>query len=573
MPTTNDELVVTSVNAPDGSVMQVRHPSGADEKDILAFAEQQYFSQLQRQNEASAELSAHRDPSLAQKVQSRAKAALGGVEALGNIAAQGLSAPIRGAAAAAVAPVAGPDAAANTFINSGEIVNDIVGPRTEEGKRQLEALTPVLEAADTAVKDVFTGTNPISGRPSQALGLFQGASPIASAAAETLAGGALTVAGTRGRPRAFQGAQALIQRGEAAGFKFDPASVPSAGGVRRATAGLAGRPSLDASISVHNMGNATRLINEDLGIENVTAPITRPGLDEYRKSRSAAHNSIANTGIPIFADREFTSAVRNATDGFDSLIEKFPKLGKDLKQAAASANELLNSGGSFTGSEASALIKTLRENTTKAFRQNKNQAGFAFRELGEALEAAVERSLERGGRPDLVPEMRQARVDISKSYAVQDALPRSGSSGAIDPKRLVSQQAAGKPLTGNLKLIADLADEFPKQFRHAELPTAFNQFDLLAGGVGIVGGQLFDDPLAALSVPALLSLKPVTRALLEGPGQRLNLPRGLERPGSASTIGAAGIASTSGLLDDPSGVRERGLDTPTLESLLAPPLR
>jgi len=125
----------------------------------------------------------------------------------------------------------------------------------------------------------------------------------------------------------------------------------------------------------------------------------------------------------------------------------------------------------------------------------------------------------------LVDRFRDARRNMAKSYDVEAVTnPSTGDVSATGLGRLLKQ---GKPLTGNLKLIADSANSFQRAFQN---PAAFggveplSVFDAAAAG----GMALSGHPLAAASVIA----RPWLRGRVLSPGyqQRMIAPPGEPSP-------------------------------------------
>lgn len=83
-----------------------------------------------------------------------------------------------------------------------------------------------------------------------------------------------------------------------------------------------------------------------------------------------------------------------------------------------------------------------------------------IRNTRDTLQTALENKAQSVGRPDLVPQMLEAKKRIAMSYAYENAT--NTGSGFVHPDALASQLSAGVPLTDNAKRMALFAQAFPK---------------------------------------------------------------------------------------------------------------
>jgi hypothetical protein len=105
--------------------------------------------------------------------------------------------------------------------------------------------------------------------------------------------------------------------------------------------------------------------------------------------------------------------------------------------------------------------------------------------LADKLEAQIEAAAESIGDPTLINRLRTARTDIAKSYDVQRAL--TGAAGEISATKLgaMLKGTNPKPLSGNLKTIAEFANEFPAAVKPASgrMAPGITRTEALAGGL------------------------------------------------------------------------------------------
>jgi hypothetical protein len=374
------------------------------------------------------------------------------------------------------------------------------------------------------------------------LGGVRGRAPVGSRSA------------ARGRPIPnLSPVQELARQGNELGFVFNPKDVK--GGLVSAVEGIAGAPKLNAALSNKNMRPTTQLINEQLGIKsNPKSPtqLQRKALEIKVGKLGESYKPISEfterTGSRFHADQAYMQQYNALVQKFNTLVEEAPGFApsKALQKRLESLNPQTGNIN-WSGSTADLIIKQLREQANASFKKGKSIEGFAFRDLSDVFQDMINRNFEGRGEVGVVANMQLARKRIAETYSVLDAL---GKRGAIDASKLVAQRAAGRPLTGNLSKIADLAEAFPEQMRNVSAPPAFSEFEGLAGVTGAAAGASLSP--AALVVPSFIAAKPVVRGAIGTQfGQRLNFP-GPSHPGILPGLIAAGALQQQGLLEPPS---------------------
>ncbi len=77
------------------------------------------------------------------------------------------------------------------------------------------------------------------------------------------------------------------------------------------------------------------------------------------------------------------------------------------------------------------------------------------RQAADAVDELIERNAAAAGKPDVVAKYRQARQLIAKSYDVEGAT--NPSTGDVNARGIARLAAKGRPLTGELDTIANVA--------------------------------------------------------------------------------------------------------------------
>jgi hypothetical protein len=283
--------------------------------------------------------------------------------------------------------------------------------------------------------------------------------------------------------------RATLEAARKAGYVVAPAKVnPSA--TNRVVEGVAGKSSLIQDAVEKNQQVTNKLAKEALGLPP-DRDITEAALAKYRDDVSEPYRQIAAISPAASADLQ---ALRDA---------RF---------------------------EANAQQKFYRKSADPdALR--KAQAAEA---QAQTLETAIEGHAIAAFRPELIKELREARVKIAKSYDVENAL--NPSTGNISASFIAGERAKGRPLTGELANIANFADAFPAVARDLEVQPsrALTRSDLaLMAGFG-AGGAL------AGGLPGVVAgvIPPATRyGLLTPAGQAVlaNFPEPFIAPSLAAT--------------------------------------
>jgi hypothetical protein len=180
--------------------------------------------------------------------------------------------------------------------------------------------------------------------------------------------------------------------------------------------------------------------------------------------------------------------------------------------------------------DAQETINSLKQLRFDGF-ANKAQMDPTKKALGNAqvgiareLESLIERNLEKAGRPDLLKNFRESRQLLAKVHTVDKALNKA--SGSIDASVLRRELERGKPLSGELRTIAEFAQRFPKASQSVEKMGSLPQTSPLdwAAGAALTTGA---GPMGLLGVAARPAARfaalsqPVQNSLLQSNDQIL----------------------------------------------------
>ncbi len=134
-------------------------------------------------------------------------------------------------------------------------------------------------------------------------------------------------------------------------------------------------------------------------------------------------------------------------------------------------------------------------------RPEDKRAAVAADQRAQTLETLLDRMATRAGRPDLVPEMRESRQYIAKTYDVERALNMGN--GNVDANIIGRALDRGRPLSGNLETIAKFAEGLGGRFTRESGKTPTPGVSALnwpvAAGLGVEGAHYFGPAGAALA--------------------------------------------------------------------------
>ncbi len=239
-----------------------------------------------------------------------------------------------------------------------------------------------------------------------------------------------------------------------------------------ALSGISGKLKTGQVASARNQTVSNNLAKRALGLPE-SADLNIDTLEGLRRSAAAAYEPVAASGT-VTPGKRYESALDRALAPFRSQSKSFP--GTREPQVVADLQALRSP--QFDAGDAMVMIRSMRESADRSFRAGENMAGKAYRHGAAALEDALEGHLQSMGQPaaDMLQGFRDARQLIAKSYTVQKAL--NPQTGAVNAIKLAADLAKAKPLSGDLRTIAEFARAFPRAAQLLkEAPNATSPID------------------------------------------------------------------------------------------------
>lgn len=301
-------------------------------------------------------------------------------------------------------------------------------------------------------------------------------------------------------PQLSQAAKAA-KAAHKAGYVIPPSDVAPTM-LSEALNGIGGKIKTAQFASARNQSVSNDMARKALGL-GADTELTIDALESVRRNAAAAYAPVAASGR-VIPTASFSKALDKAIDPFISQSKSFP--GMKVPGVVDDINALRSP--QFDAGDALNAIRTMREGADKAFRAGEASSGKAYRQAASALEDALETHLQGLGQngTQILEGFRGARQQIAKSYSVQGAL--NPQTGAVNAIKLAADLAKGKPISGELRTVAEFGQAFPKAAQALkESPKSGSVFDSLATlGTGIATGS----PLSI----GLLAARPAARSVL-----------------------------------------------------------
>lgn len=251
---------------------------------------------------------------------------------------------------------------------------------------------------------------------------------------------------------------AVLGQSKNMGYVIPPTQANSAGvrgSVNKTLESLAGKLSTAQKASVKNQPISNQAIAKDLGLPP-DQPISIEVLKTVRSAAGEVYEEVKQLGTIVTDEKYFAgldnlaASTRNAEKSFPGLGDtKLEDIVKSLKQPKFDAGDAIDA------------LKTLRGKADDFYAQGNKTLGGAYRKATGVLEDMIERAAEKQrGSPALLENFRKARTTIAKTYSVEKAL--NDSTGNVSARKLAAQLAKGKPLSGEIKKVAQFGQAYPK---------------------------------------------------------------------------------------------------------------
>jgi hypothetical protein len=307
---------------------------------------------------------------------------------------------------------------------------------------------------------------------------------------------ARTIGNTLRGPSVPQAVQSGVQSARSAGYVIPPTQANPTF-ANRVIEGVAGKASTAQNASARNQEVTNELVKRAIG----TADLTPQGLQAVRDAANSQYDQLAQVGSFV-PDQQFVNALQKSA-GSKALPGITNKEVDDLVN-------VLGQQGAFDAQQTIESIKRLRfDGSANRVAQDptKKALGKAQMGIANALEELVDRNLASTGQQELLTNYRAARQTLAKVYDVEKAVNQA--TGNIDANKLASLLKKGRPLTGELRTVAEFAQQFPKAAQSVEKMGSLPQFSPLDFGALGTLSAVTSNPLLMAGVAA----RPAMRSL------------------------------------------------------------
>lgn len=326
--------------------------------------------------------------------------------------------------------------------------------------------------------------------------------------------------------------QVALANAQKEGYVVPPSTVnPSP--LNKTLESIGGKVGMEQDASLANQKVTDALVKRSLGLDEATQ-MSEDVLPAIRTQAAEPYKALRSVGT-MRADADYGKALDKITSQYRGAAKDFPELARaDIVDAVEAVRK-----PSFDADSAMDAIAILRDKASTAYGQGDKALGKAYREISGAMESAIERSLARRGKDSsrLLSEFREARQLIAKSYSAESAL--NPSVGSFNASNFATQLAKRKPLSGEMKKVAEFATAFPKAAKLVLDSGSVRNTDVILSA----GTALLSKEPSYLMYPFLRQA--VRAGLLSNTGQRLLTQPGMQQMPKT----AMGIAfGTEGLL-------------------------
>lgn len=253
-----------------------------------------------------------------------------------------------------------------------------------------------------------------------------------------------------GTPQTPQMQEAITAAREA-GYVIPPTQARDSV-INKLIEGTAGKVSTGQAASVKNQAVTNRLANETLGLAS-DVQLTPAVLDSVRAEAGKAYQAVSKLGDFNVTGGAKLPAEVNVRSVLDPYVMTYGnkvdagELVRAWKQANADATAYYRAYGRDANPETLAKAKQAADSAKQ-------------------IDSFLNDQLKSSGMTDLLDDLKAARVQIAKTYSVEDAL--NPVTGNVDAKKLASRLEKGKPLSGGLETAGRFASQFKQSVRTPE---------------------------------------------------------------------------------------------------------
>jgi hypothetical protein len=338
-----------------------------------------------------------------------------------------------------------------------------------------------------------------------------------------------------------------LKEAQSAGYVVPPSTTnPTV--TNRLIEGVSGKAATQQAAALKNQQVTNRLIRQDLGLGEAV-PLTKGILNALRSKAGAVYKAISGVG-EIATDGQYVDDLAAIAQSMDDVSRDFPDLNLNNNEEISKLIDGMLQD-KFSAKSAIELTKQLRKSASgnlggmNAADPAKRALGYAQRDAAAAVEDQLIRHLEATGKGELGKALDESRKLIAKTYSVESALNEG--TGNIVATNLSAQLKKGKPLSGNLELVARFGQAFGKAAKEVTDSPGVSALDAM---FGVAGGATLNPAFMALPVARVATRSAITNPSINrwmaspnyGPG---SIGQGVLK--TSRTLGAYGAIPAASL--------------------------
>lgn len=264
----------------------------------------------------------------------------------------------------------------------------------------------------------------------------------------------------KGAPAAARGGvHPAVEQAQQAGFVLQPSQViggkPVGSLGKRIAERGAGKADLPAEASIKNQKRVVEMTAEEIGLKK-GEQITPASIKELRDQANKKYDALESVPEKLDPDVHYYYGLHEIREASKSAVKGG---GPDAR-----INKLVNQYQA--GRKNISVADTMKEVRDLRFDSRKNMAaekpetvrlGEAQRKIADVMEDLIDRQVSPK-HPNAVKEWRAARQQLAKLHLVDDALKGTEIDASVFAKAL----NRGEPLSGHLKTLAEVANNFPQ---------------------------------------------------------------------------------------------------------------
>ncbi len=322
-----------------------------------------------------------------------------------------------------------------------------------------------------------------------------------------------------------------LAAGLEAGYKLPPSTaVPSL--KNKTLESVAGKAATAQDASINNVEVTNSLARRAIGLPD-DAPLTTDATRNVRRQAfDTGYRPLEQLG-QITTGGAYRQELNDIVSKYQGAARSFPgAVRNDVTEMVDGLRRR-----SFDAGDAVKMTATLREEAGRSFANGDSAMGNAQRAAAQAIENQIERNLPKS-QPELVRNFREARQLMARSHTVEDAI--KAGTGNVDANKIAAELQNGAPLTGELRVIGEFANNFRKavQTPQAVGSPGVSKVAALASMAMGGGGAAAAGPVGAALGAVPLMGPPAARGLLMSDryqrGLQPNYRPGLLTQGAAS---------------------------------------